>query len=264
MLLIKVGGGKDVNWDNIAADPFFKKGRAIVVHGANYFMEETLRRLGISSKVIHSPSGQISRYTDREVMEVMTMVYSGLVNKRAVMTFQKNGINAIGVSGADGRIWQGVRKQTIYAVEEEKTKMVSDSLTGKVVSVNHRLLTNLMESKYLPVLTVPAISDKGELINVDNDRAVAVMVRDLKIREVVMLFEAPGLLAQSTNEDSLIKRIKKGDIDTFLGQTSGRMKKKLLGIKEALNYGAGRIYLSDGRIKNPVTRALQACGTVIE
>ncbi len=263
-MLIKVGGGEHIDWDAIASDPVLQTRDMIIVHGANAQMKALSASLGFEERMITSPSGHVSRYTDTKTMEILTMAYSGLVNKRIVAVLQKNNINAVGLTGADGRLWLGRKKDAILAKVGDKTKMITDSLTGTVVSINTHLVKLLLKENYVPVITIPAITDTGQLINVDNDRAVAVMVRDLNIEKVVMLFEAPGLLQDVADSASLISHINVSELDRHIKQTEGRMRKKLLGIKEAFINGARHVYFGDGRITNPITAATAGKGTVIE
>jgi len=84
MIIVKVGGGKDINWDYIARDTAALKERVIIVHGANAAFTEISEKFGNAERMIVSPSGHISRYTDLETMNLLTMVYSGLMNKKRV------------------------------------------------------------------------------------------------------------------------------------------------------------------------------------
>jgi acetylglutamate/LysW-gamma-L-alpha-aminoadipate kinase len=263
MFILKVGGGKEINWDFIAEDLAQTKRDVVIVHGANARMREISEKLGAPERTITSPSGHVSRYTDARAMEVLTMVYSGLTNKAIVACLQRQGVNAVGLSGADGKIWQGRRKDHILSQEGEKVKVISDSLTGVLDSINVALLRILFESGYTPVLTVPAITAAGELINVDNDRAVAVMARDLSVNTIVMLFEAPGLLADPRDEGSLVREIAGEQFDGYLEKVQGRMRKKLLGVREAFSSGAKEVYFGDGRIPQPVSSALAGNGTTL-
>lgn len=263
MLILKVGGGKAINWDYIARDIASLNEKFIIVHGANYLMKDISAKLGVTEKIITSPSGHVSRYTDEKTMEILLMTYSGLMNKKIVSNLQKYGINAIGLSGADGKLWLGKRKDVILSEEKGKVKTIRDSFTGNVVSVNTELLKLLVNNGFAPVMTIPAITEEGELINVDNDRAIAIMVRDLGVKKVVMLFEAPGLLKDPSDGASRVKEIKKEEIDTYLEMANGRMRKKLLGVKEAFSYGVKNVYFGDGRVPHPIQSALSGKGTVI-
>lgn len=264
MLIIKVGGGRDISWDYIAQDLKSLNKEVVIVHGANYWMKQISEKLGIQEKFITSPSGYLSRYTDEETMDLLTMVYSGLVNKKIVSVLQRYGINAVGLTGADGKLLLGVRKESILSKEGEKVKVIHDSKTGNVKSVNTKLIRLLVKNGFVPVVTIPAITDDGELINVDNDRLVAQLVKALKAETVVMLFEAAGLLMDKNNELSKIDKIDKNEIDKFIKSTEGRMRKKLLGVKEAITFGVTEVCFGDGRVKNPISNALFGKGTIIK
>ncbi len=263
MYILKVGGGKAIRWEYIAEDLKALQEEAVIVHGANYYASEVSEKLGVKERFIMSPSGHTSRYTDEKAMEVLTMTYAGLVNKKIVSVLRRHRINALGMCGADGGIWMGKKKDAILSEENGKVKVIRDSLTGNVTSVNRDLIMLLVHHGYMPVITIPAVTPGGELINVDNDRAVAVMARDLAITKIVMLFEAPGLLGDRNDESTRVVRIGKDQIDMYIGKVEGGMKKKLLGIKEAFSYGATDVYLGDGRSPHPITRALDGAGTVI-
>lgn len=264
MIIIKVGGGKSINWDFIAQDIKKLDEEVVVVHGANVWMKDISERLGVFEKIITSPSGFTSRYTTAQVMDVLTMVYSGLVNKKIVACLQKHGVNAVGLTGADGKLWLGKRKEIIYAKEGNRVKVIRDSQTGNVESVNAKLLRILIKNGYTPVVTIPAITKDGELINVDNDRAVAAMAKALFVSKVVMLFEASGLLKDINDESSKISVIEKKKLNSFMEKAEGRIRKKLLGAKEALACGAKQVFFGDGRVQNPIEKALIGEGTTIK
>lgn len=262
LTLLKIGGGKNINWDFIGED-MGKTGKYIVIHGANHKIAEISKKIGIKEKKIVSPSGFTSRYTDKEALDVFLMTYAGLTNKKLVATFQRHGINAVGLSGVDGRIWEGRRKKILYSVEGAKTKLIRDSLTGNVEKINTELLNDLLRSDYTPVLCPPAISLENEIINVDNDRAAAVLADSLGIKEIIMLFEAPGFCMDLSDPKSLVKEIKFDELENFIKIASAGMKKKLLGIKEAMQGSVEKVYLGDGRIKNPIRNIRNGGGTLI-
>src|SRR3989344_1315572 len=128
MLIVKVGGGKNINWDYVGLDlaRSVVDDQVVLVHGASAPRDEIAKKLGLPTKTIISPSGITSVYTDESAIDVFLMVYCGLVNKKVVAKLQKVGINAIGLSGIDGRLWQAKRKDVVYAVSDGKTKIVRD------------------------------------------------------------------------------------------------------------------------------------------
>ena len=123
--------------------------------------------LGRPPKFVTSPSGYTSRFTDRETLEIFEMVYCGKVNKGIVERLQKLGVNAVGLSGLDGRIFEGKHKDKVRSVENGKTKVLRGDHTGTVEKVNTALLELLLENHYLPVLTPPGSSFQGIAVNVD-------------------------------------------------------------------------------------------------
>ena len=267
MILLKIGGGKGVNLDFICADvgALIAKGEKIViVHGASATRDEVAEKLGTPTKTITSPSGVSSVYTDEAAMDVFLMVYAGLLNKKIVAALQRHGVNAVGLSGVDGRLWEAKRKEAVYAVEGEKTLLITDNLTGKVQNVNAGLITLLTDQGYIPVICPPAISLDQKIVNTDNDFATSVMAEALGIKDMVVLFEAPGMLRDFKDPTSIIPEIKQAELENYLPYAQGRMKKKLLGTKDAFTRGIERVYWGDGRIEQPIQSALAGNGTVLK
>ena len=102
------------------------------------------------------------------------MVMSGRINKTIVKMLQKNGINAVGLSGVDGKIIQADRKKKLIIMNEKGRKQAIDGgYTGKITQVNESLIETLLEQRYVPVISPVAISEDSEFLNVDGDRAAA-------------------------------------------------------------------------------------------
>lgn len=267
MLIIKVGGSEGIDYEAVCADvaELVQAGRRLVlIHGGSHLTNQVAEKLGHPPRFITSPSGYTSRYTDRTTLEIFEMVYCGQMNKSLVERLQRRGINAIGLSGIDGRIWSGPRKTAVRAVENGRTRIIRDNLTGIVEQVNTGLLTTLLDAGYVPVLTPPAISNVGEAMNVDGDRAAAATAAALGASDLLILSNVPGVLRRFPDESSLIPTIIPADID-HVAQTyaEGRMRIKLLGAQEALSGGVTRVVLGDARGKRPIQRALNGAGTVI-
>jgi acetylglutamate/LysW-gamma-L-alpha-aminoadipate kinase len=172
-------------------------------------------------------------------------------------------VNAIGLSGLDGRIWEGPRKDAIRVIRDGRRMVIRDDYTGRVERVNTNLLRALLDAGLLPVLTPPAASPAGEAINVDGDRAAAMTAVALGAESLVILSDVPGLLERFPDEGSLIRRIPTAETDRYLELAGGRMKKKVLGAAEALAGGVRRVVFADGRCSDPLQRALSGEGTVI-
>ena len=265
MILVKAGGGAGLNWDGIAQDVAELHGSIgiVLVHGASALRNQIAARLGIPVRTVVSPSGISSVRTDAEAMEIFLMAYSGLANKRIVACLQRHGANAVGLSGVDGRLWQARAKKDLLVREGSRTKLLRDNLTGRVEKVNTDLIRLLLDHGYLPVVSAPAISYEHEIVNTDNDTAAAAMAAGLGVRTMVYLFEAPGFLEDAERPESLVAHIPRAQIDSFLTCAQGRMKRKLLGARQALDSGIETIFFGDGRVEHPVKDALSGHGTVL-
>ena len=151
----------------------------ILVHGASHETNLLSTALGKPPRFVTSISGVESRYTDRETLEIFSMAYVGKMNKLFVERLQQLGVNAVGCAGVDGRSMEGERKAAIKVVENGKRKVLRDDLPGG----SSRLTPSAdpaLDHGYTPVLCPPAISYDSEIINVDGDRAAAVLATALK------------------------------------------------------------------------------------
>jgi len=265
-LIVKVGGGKDLDLEAAVTDlcDLRAAGHAVVViHGGAETTNDIATQLGHPPQFVTSESGYESRRTDRQTLEIFEMVYCGLLNKRWVEHFQIRGVNAVGLSGLDGRLFEGRRKDRLRVRMNGKRLVLRDDWTGTVEKVNAKLVRTLLREGYLPVLTPPAASFNGEAINVDGDRAAAALAVALEATTLVILSNVPGLLADFPDENSLIKEIDARQVDRYDEVAEGRMKKKVMGAAEAVAGGVGRVVFADGRVESPVTRALAGEGTQI-
>jgi acetylglutamate/LysW-gamma-L-alpha-aminoadipate kinase len=266
VIVVKVGGGASVDLGVVCADvAALARDRAHVafVHGGSHATNLVAEQLGHPPRFVTSPSGYVSRRTDRRALEIFEMVYCGRINKGIVERLARLGARPIGLAGLDGRIWEGPRKRSIRVVENGRVRMLHDDYTGIVERVNTSLLETLIHSGYLPVLTPPAISYDGEAINVDGDRASAATAAALGAGTLVILSDVPGLLRDAADEGTLIPRVDRREIAAALEHASGRMRTKLLGAREAIEGGVARVVLGDARVAEPVRRALEGKGTVI-
>lgn len=267
MLVVKIGGGAGTQIAPAAADlaGLIRAGRRVVlVHGASGETNRLAERLGKPPRFVTSVSGIESRYTDRETLQIFEMAYCGKANTEVVEAFQTRGVNAVGLSGLDGRILEGKRKDTITVLEGGKRKVLRGDYTGKVERVNAGLLTLLLDHGYLPVVCPPAASYEGEAVNVDGDTAAAMLAAALSATEFVMLSNVPGLLRDRADPASLIPRIPARAVPEHMPLAHGRMKRKLMAAEIALGAGVRRVILAGANVEQPVTAALEGRGTVIE
>ncbi len=266
MIVVKVGGGQDLNIDAIVADlvALNVAGQPmILVHGGAETTNEVAEALGHPPQFVTSESGYVSRRTDRRTLEIFEMVYCGQLNKMWVEKLQTHGVNAVGLSGLDGRVFEGVRKDTLRVRINGRRMVLRDDWTGTVERVNTDLLTLLLDAGYFPVLTPPASSDKGEAINVDGDRAAAMVAAAYNAEALIILSNIPGLLRDFPDESTLISEIPRSKANDYMQYAEGRMKKKVMGAVEAIGEGVQRVVFADGRVEQPISKALAGGGTQI-
>jgi [amino group carrier protein]-L-2-aminoadipate 6-kinase len=266
LIVVKVGGGTTLDIDAIVADIVALRAKGtelVLVHGGAKTTNAVAEALGHPPQFVTSESGHVSRRTDRRTLEIFEMVYCGQLNKMWVEKLQRRGVNAVGLSGLDGRIFEGTRKDTLRIRVDGRRMVLRDDWTGTVERVNTPLLTLLMDAGYFPVLTPPGASTAGDAINVDGDRAAAMVAGALKAEALVILTDTPGLLRAFPDESTLISEIPRAQADSFMQFAEGRMKKKVLGAVEAVQEGVGKVIFADGRVAEPLSRALAGGGTHI-
>ncbi|HET7056774.1 MAG TPA: [LysW]-aminoadipate kinase [Thermomicrobiales bacterium] len=270
MYVIKIGGGaaideaafarfaEDLAEMHAAGTPF------VVVHGGNAEFSKLSTALGMPPRMITNDKGRVSRYTDRETIDAMLMAYCGKVNKTIVATFQQAGINAVGLSGIDGRIATGRRKPVLRGTEDGKPKVLRDDHAGSIDAVDTALISLLMANGYVPVLTPPALAvDEGRPINVDGDKLALNLARELSADVLLFFSDTPGLLADKDDESTLIREIDASNPSGALASAQGRMVVKVEQALKAIEHGVGQVIFADARVEHPVQRALAGEGTRI-
>lgn len=262
LVVVKIGGAAGVASAGLVEDLVGRRD-LIVVHGGSGAANALSERLGHPPRFITSPSGHVSRFTDERTLEAFTMAMAS-VNSRLVIEMRRAGINAIGLSGLDGGLLVARRKRSVRAVENGKTVVLRGDFTGTIEDVNTGLLTLLLSNGYVPVVGVPAISRDGEAVNADADRAAARIAGAMKAEALVILTNVPGLLADVDDPASIIAAVERGQIDVAIERHArGRMRKKLLGAKEAAEAGVARIVIASASNVRPLAAALAGAGTVI-
>lgn len=268
MIVIKIGGGAGVDLDAVCADvaELRRQGQSvIVVHGTSDAANTLAEKLGVPARTLQSPSGYVSRYTDPETLEVYTMAAVGQVNVGIVGRLQALGVNAIGLNGLDGKLMQANRKDAVRAIDPEtgRQRIVRDDFTGKIESINGDLLRLLVENGYTPVIAPLAIGAECERLNVDGDRAAAMVAGAVGAETCIILTNVPGLMANFPDEASVIGHIPAEGVAKAIEIAGGRMKKKVLAAQEALELGVTRVILADSRKPQPIQAAVKGIGTVI-
>lgn len=251
--VIKVGGAivEDTErltqlLDRFAALP----GQKVLVHGGGRRATKVASALGIESKMVEG-----RRITDADMLEVVTMVYGGLVNKNIVAQLQSRGVNAIGLTGADMNV--------IHSHKRPKKDGVDYGFVGDVDKADgHRLLT-LIRDGLTPVMAPLTHDGMGHILNTNADTIAAetakALAREGAPTTLVYCFEKAGVLADPDDENSVIGTI---DHDAFVrlvanGTIRGGMIPKITNALAAVDAGVDRVIIT--KAENIGT----ATGTVI-
>lgn len=265
MLVIKIGGAAGVTTDRLLdeiaqylAQP---ERRLVLVHGGSDLTNELATALGHEVRMLTSPSGMTSRYTDSATLRIYAMAVAGQINTELVAQLQRRGINALGLAGIDGRLLLARRKMAIRALTPEgRVQIVRDDYTGQIEQVNTQLLTTLLKAGYVPVVAPLALSHEGERLNVDGDRVAAAIAGALGASELAIVTNVAGLLCDPNDPSTLIRHIETGQLEAYTTYAQGRMRKKMLGAREALAGGVKRVYIGNAALEALLTGE----GTVIE
>lgn len=258
MLVVKVGGSAGVDRAAVAADlaALSTGGRRIVlVHGASAETDSLAASLGHPSRTIVSPSGQQSRRTDRRTLEIFAMAALGVEMFRYVELLRSAGAHPLALFGA----LVGTRKD-VRIVEDGRTILLRDDYTGRINEIPVSLFWEVTGGGFLPVVPPLAISPQGEGLNIDGDRAAAAIAHSLRAETLVILTNVPGLLRSVDDPGSLVTS---ATIEEAEELAHGRMKKKTMAAREAIENGVARVVIASARVDRPISRALAGEGTVI-
>jgi [amino group carrier protein]-L-2-aminoadipate 6-kinase len=263
-LVVKIGGGAGVATTNIVQElaRYISEGkRVVLVHGGSDLTNTLSEQLSHPIRMIKSPSGMTSRYTDSETLRIFAMAVAGQINTELVALLQQHGVNALGLAGVDGRLLQARRKAVVRSLTPEgKVQILRDDYTGQIEQVNASLLWMLLDAGYTPVIAPLALSYEGERLNVDGDRAAAAIASALHADTLAIMTNVPGLLTDPTDHSSLVSTINTTHLDEYMPYAQGRMRKKLLGAQEALQGGVSRVCIGSQSLLS----VLAGAGTTIE
>jgi acetylglutamate/LysW-gamma-L-alpha-aminoadipate kinase len=256
MITIKIGGSVVDNLHPstiLDIKKFVESEGVVLVHGGGKEVTKVCEQLGKEIKFVTSPSGIKSRYTDKETVEIFTMVMAGRINKTIVQMLQKNGVNAIGLSGVDAKVIQAERKKKLIIINEKGRKQAIDGgYTGKIKEINSSLIKNLLEQGLTPVISPIAIGEESEFLNVDGDRAAAYVAGKIGSDKVLFITNVDGLLM----DDKLVTKLTLTEAKEIRPKIGPGMEKKILASAEALDMGVKEALIANGQKENPISSAL--------
>ena len=213
--------------------------RPVVVHGGGPQIRSMLDRLGLPSEF----RGGL-RVTTPEVMDVVRMVLTGQVGREIVGLVNAHGAMAVGLSGEDGRLFEGRRRKALVGDQEYDVGLV-----GEVVGVNPGAVMDIVEAGRVPVVsTVAPDPDRpGQALNVNADSAAAALAVGLSARKLVVLTDVEGIYASWPDRSTLIARMSASRARELLPTVSAGMIPKLEACIRAVDGGVPQAHVIDGR-----------------
>ncbi len=234
--VIKVGG--KIVEDSIDAflDSFTSiEGKKILVHGGGRTATAMAARLGIETKMVDG-----RRITDKEMLDIVTMVYGGLVNKSIVSGLQARGVNAVGLTGADMDIIRSVKRPV---------KAIDYGYVGDVTAVRGDMIKSLIDKGITPVIAPLTHDGDGNMLNTNADTMTACVAKALAgMYEVTLTFcfEMPGVLRNPEAPDSVIPVITPDSFEELkaAGIITGGMIPKMDNALDAVRAGVSKVVIT--------------------
>ena len=235
--VIKIGGG--ILENETSRELFLRQfasveGPKVLVHGGGRLATTMAERLGVKTQMIDG-----RRVTDKETLDIVTMVYGGLVNKQLVASLQAMGINAIGLTGADGGWMKAVKRPVKNGIDY--------GFVGDVTEVNGALLRSLVDRGLTPVIAPITFCQEGVLLNTNADTIASETALSLAPEvQLTFCFEKAGVLRDAEDESSLITRITRESYSQLLaeGIVSGGMIPKIDNAFAALQKGVQSVRIT--------------------
>ena len=239
LTIVKVGGAvveDELQLSQLLRDFSAIEGRKVLVHGGGRKATKIAERLGIETKMVEG-----RRITDADMLEVVTMVYGGLVNKNLVARLQANGVNALGLTGADANAIRSHKRPLKNGVDY--------GFVGDVDQADGNMLSRLIEAGITPVMAPLTHDGEGHILNTNADTIASETAKSLAaLYDVTLIFsfEKKGVLSNPDDDDSVIATINHADFERYKedGTISGGMLPKIENALHAVDAGVSKVIIT--------------------
>lgn len=239
LTIVKVGGAvveDEVQLTQLLKDFCAIEGAKILVHGGGRRATKIAERLGIETKMVEG-----RRITDEQMLEVVAMVYGGLVNKHVVASLQALGANAVGLTGADGDIIRSVKRPLKNGIDY--------GFVGDVKKVDGDQIAHFIAQGLTPVIAPLTHDGQGNILNTNADTMASETAKALADRYDVTLvfsFEKKGVLSNPDDDESVIPVITRNDFERYRadGTISGGMLPKIENALAAVEAGVSQVIIT--------------------
>ncbi|MFH0844919.1 MAG: acetylglutamate kinase [Pseudomonadota bacterium] len=248
IIVVKYGGHAMVDEKlkkNFALDIILMKYvglNPIIVHGGGPQIGNLLKKLSIESEFVDG-----MRVTDKQTMDVVEMVLVGKVNKEIVTLINQNGGQAVGLSGKDGQLIMAKKMKYLRSKGNDQPPEIIDmGMVGEITSVHNRILLELLDSKFIPVIAPVGSGKKGETYNINADLVAGRIAASLKARKLILLTDTEGVLDKNAK---LISTLKVAEAKRLMGDGTirGGMIPKINCCLDTLKSGIKKAHIIDGR-----------------
>ena len=253
-IVIKYGGNAMIN-DELKASVMqdvalmkFVGINVVIVHGGGPEITGFLKKIGKESLFV---SGL--RVTDEETVEIAEMVLDGKINSEIVTLLNRRGLRAVGLSGKDADLIRAEKKLATVYDGGEKTK-VDIGYVGKAKQVNIQIVNDLISQGYVPVIAPIGVGEDGKSYNINADYVAADIAGALKAEKLLLLTDTEGVYKNFEDKSSFISTLKADEAREFIksGIISGGMIPKVEACLRALDKGASKAYIIDGRLAHSI------------
>lgn len=239
LTIVKVGGAvveDELQLSQLLKDFSAIEGRKVLVHGGGRKATKMAERLGIETKMVEG-----RRITDADMLEVVTMVYGGLVNKNLVARLQANRVNALGLTGADANAIRSHKRPLKNGIDY--------GFVGDVDQANGEMLGRLIEAGITPVMAPLTHDGEGHILNTNADTIASETAKALaNLYDVTLIFsfEKKGVLLNPDDDDSVIATINHADFERYKanGTISGGMLPKIENALSAIDAGVSKVIIT--------------------
>jgi acetylglutamate kinase len=238
--------------------------RVVVVHGGGPQATALSRQLGQEPTII---AGR--RVTDDAALEVAKMVYAGSLNVNLLAALRAHEVQAVGLSGVDGELLTARRRPPVNVVDDAGvSREVDYGHVGDVDRVDPRVLTTLLDARFVPVVASLAGDGDGNVYNVNADTVAESLAVAVQAQKLLFLTGAPGVLRDRNDPSSLVTFADPDDLAALMagGAIAGGMRPKVEACIRAATGGVERTHIIDGRLPDSILLEVftgSGCGTMI-
>lgn len=209
--------------------------KPIIVHGGGKEISRWVSKVGMEPRFVNG-----LRVTDADTMEIAEMVLNK-VNKSLVSMVNELGVKAVGISGKDGQLLR---------CDKKLSNGLDIGFVGDIKEVNPKILFDLLEKDFLPIICPIGFDDNCQSYNINADDAACAIARAVKAEKLAFLTDVEGVYADPKDKDTLISELTTDHMEELLnsGNIGGGMLPKLQNCLDAVLNGVSRVHIMDGRI----------------